>query len=611
MLFSLGKQSDLFAQNRVAVGAIIETQSHLWILDTLYRYKDSTLISWRIKDKGYGKPVIIPSNISLTDYTTGEKSTLVSKSDPPLKTKKFQSVSMKMVFPAIGDSATIISIYSSSVFYVDSLHVPSINTLLLSQPQYHVPLYCHHQLYTRRDSVEYSDSIYRSGVTYYYAKKYQKALLCFEKCLAYDRLLDNYKILSSFSKRERNDYDEMWLARCCYKLGYEEIAKKYDQDYKLEPYNREKVEKSDSIYNHLQLYTNEPLTDEEKIREYHKMCTIDSIQFGNKHHRYALSLYVLGQAYSSYRDFMKAKVIFLKAYNIINNIDKDNWLTKSILYEIAKSEHERGDIFSAIHYMELCLEIQNNEIEIHNDYSLLSKYDVLADYYGEIGNWKRALEIERKRVDYYKAKNDKWDYYYALGGYAMYLAEAGYYKQALRIYKKLLNNSSRLSTENEIGNLYFNIRDYETALVYYIKAIDNYKDTSLVFPSIEYSSLARCYAAMKRYDKAILIQKSILAKDSIKTLSYSNIYNGYRSYYRNLSNLAYYFNLNEEFDSALVYEKKSLELKKIYTAPNSDDIAYSHLNIGMSMSGKGRWNEAIRHTLLAYNVFKKEKSRLL
>ena len=609
-----------YAQNKYDVGAIVETHDHLWILNDVEREDSNFVLSWKVKDKGRGKSFVVPENIFIKDHKTGKMFFPKYISSSKSKTKKFKSTIVKMSFPPIGDNETVISIFSSPSFYVDSLIIPGADDyfnfsgeLILSDPRYRIPIYNHHSIATREDSINYSDSLFYKGIAFYKKKDYQRALICFEKCYAFDKLLDNYYWFFSVTKREYNDYSRMWLGHCYYKVGEPQLAQEYSDDYKLEPYDRAVVSKSDSIYNRINEFNFKPISELEVIYDYLKMCAFDSITFGNNHYRYAQSLYELGQAYSSHRDFCKSMMIFQKAYDIIVGIDEDNWLAKSILEEMAKVEHEKGNIIAAIQYLEKSLGIKDGDFSIIKDFAFLSRYDRLANYYSEIGKWENAIILARNRVDYWKAKSknskvNNENYISALKSLATTLSNSGKVKDALRVFMSAIESDTLDKYDlMDLGLYFYELGDYESTNKYYQEA---FKD-SLNMSEYHHNQLAIYYSTIGDFKKAIEIEKAIVDTVSRQNLSYSNVYNGYTSYTTYLSNLASFYFAVEQYDSALVCENKSLEIKERYTAPNSEDIAYSNLNIGRCLGEKGNRDDAIKHILLAYNVFKTQKQKLL
>ncbi len=595
-------------QVTINLGAIVEDEKLLWTLDTINLYKDSTVISWKVKSKVAKAKITSIDHILLKDGHTGilYEPTIITEKQLKFR-KAFETKEFKTHYPAIYDT-TFISIQISPTLHVDSIKiVPDDTYYLFYNCKYRASLLNHTPLNSRADSINYSDSLYNKGMFFYKTNRIPKAVICFEQCYAFDRLMDEE--YENLGKRKRSNYSRKWLGHCYYIVGDVELAKSFYVNDSIEPYDRKRVEKTDSLYN---LHIDEKNLDT-IIDDYGKMCSLDSLEFGPNHYRYALSLQDLGLAYCSYssnRDFRKAIEILLKAYSILNKTAPNSSLAKEILSDIAHVEYEIGDYISAIHSLEQSLEIANDDIVIDGDKEtiFISSYNDLAYYYGKIGNWPKAIEITRKRIDYYKTLQDDLALQYVLGDYAFYLANAGYIKQALRLYKRLYNSTFR-TRELEMGNICYDIGYYDNAIEYYRRGVDKYGNIS-VLNSI-YSSMANCYAAMNRQEEAIKIQKDVITNDTDDcSFSASFWLNDYKSYITNISNLAFFYNLNEQYDSALVWEKKNLKLIDKYFSPNSDEAAHTYLNLGISYGGKGEWDEAIKYIRLSYTIFKRQKDKL-
>ena len=236
-LFFLLEHIMLYAQARFDVGAILETESHLWTLRSLERYSDSLAVNWDIKNRKPNTTIIInPNNIILRDLRTGfhYKSTRQVLSTI-IQHTSYETDSFRILFPSIKDTLSLISISLSPEITVDSIFLPSsffetgtdsitISNSILNQVRYKIQ-YSPKTLYTRSDSIAFSDSLLNKGMYLYKRQEFQEATICFGKCYAFDKLLDNYVPLFSSLKREFNDYSRIWLARCLYMIGAEENAK--------------------------------------------------------------------------------------------------------------------------------------------------------------------------------------------------------------------------------------------------------------------------------------------------------------------------------------------------------------------------------------------------
>ena len=597
---------NILGQAIIDVGAIVETESHLWTLTKIIRYTDSLVVDWQIMSKNTNEKVTINiDDILLIDYQTNTKyKPLHSLSKTRIEIDDaFDTDTLSIVFPAIEDTTSLISVHLSSKIMVDSIILPPSNMNLIGV-RYKIP-FCNKMLKNRRDSVLFSDSLYSSGMKMYKEKNYHGAMACFEKCYAFDRQLDNYKIFLYVYC----DYSRIWLSCCYYKLGWIEQAKSLDSDYMLEPFDRKLVEKSDSIHNLLHSLSYKPTSKDVHLSEYKKICELDSISLGANHQRYALSLYDLGQAYSSYRLFNEAKLVLQRSYDIITKLSVENWLGKSILKELAKIAYQEEDYVSAIRYLEHSLDIDDDVLKYSEENILSSSYSTLAKYYQKAGNWEKALAILKNKMEYWRVQDtnefvNNFHFSSSVNSYASLLSNAGRHKEALRVYNQL--EKPNLSV---LGNYYYDLGDYQNALKCYLEVLNDSMSWLSIYDPL--NSLAICYNAVGDTKKAIQTQKKSIDKTNPSLLTYSNNYNGFESYTQKLSNLASFFNCNEQYDSALVYEKKSLELKEKYFSPHSDDIAYSYMNMGIAYGGKGVWTKALDCLSCSYDIYKKQRQREL
>ena len=87
------------------------------------------------------------------------------------------------------------------------------------------------------------------------------------------------------------------------------------------------------------------------------------------------------------------------------------------------------------------------------------------------------------------------------------------------------------------------------------------------------------YASMGDVKNAIIIQKDIICKADSSTRERRKIFGQWEAdfdtYADYISNLARYYNLNHQYDSAIIYEKKSLDIKLKYK-PIENNLAYSY-----------------------------------
>ena len=623
------------AQITKNINAVIEDDKFLCILKSIDFYPDSTVATWKLKSKTRTSKFKLSDHISIKEIESGIKHKQINTFEDLQETIRFKKIyeikEFKTCFPAINDSA-LISIYLSPTIYVDSLELKSEN-LFYEVYRFRVPVYNHQSLRTRVDSIKYSNELYLEGLNLFKNGNFQLAIIPFEKSMALERQLrtwDEYWHLGGHFN------EDMWIAYCYYKLGEMNEAEEYSSTYYVEPYNKKIREKADSLS-----IMSDTIYGQSKLNVLNEICILDSLNIGGTSFRYAESLYNLGCQYSTMREFQNAKRIFEKAKNIIaERYNEKNWLISFIYRELAELSFNENDVVSAIRYMEKGLDIESDTIIIKEETPSLSDYDKLAYYYKAAGDWDKGLEIISMREKYwrelyYKEPNKSiaplgpgsawYDNQYAycemLSSYASFLSAAGLNKQALRKYKESLNVKKGClgwSEFEDLGKYNYNLRDFDNALLYYKKsaqdylsALNNNSKHDITYLRIQ-NSVANTYSRKGDMDNAISIQKEIINNALIEVHKNDSLFGkwgaGYDDYADYVSNLARYYNLDQQYDNAIVLEKKSLDIKKIY-CPTNYNLAYSYMNLGYSYAGKKMWNEALMYSLQAYNIYYNNEDR--
>jgi len=627
------------AQITKNINAVIEDDKFLCILKSIDFYPDSTVATWKLKSKTRTSKFKLSDHISIKEIESGIKHKQINTFEDLQETIRFKKIyeikEFKTCFPAINDSA-LISIYLSPTIYVDSLELKSEN-LFYEVYRFRVPVYNHQSLRTRVDSIKYSNELYLEGLNLFKNGNFQLAIIPFEKSMALERQLrtwDEYWHLGGHFN------EDMWIAYCYYKLGEMNEAEEYSNTYYVEPYNKKIREKADSLS-----IMSDTIYGQSKLNVLNEICILDSLNIGGTSFRYAESLYNLGCQYSTMREFQNAKRIFEKAKNIIaERYNEKNWLISFIYRELAELSFNENDVVSAIRYMEKGLEIDSDIIKIEEENAMLSDYEKLAYYYKAAGNWDKGLEIMELREKYWHDKYNKsphksiaplgpWSSWYdnqyayheVLSDYASFLSAARLDKQALRKYKESLNVKgwhtgwfdNSWPERRNLGDYYLGLKDYNEALINYEKAAKDYLSSEgngqndMAYLNI-LNSIAIAYANNGDIKKAITIQKDVINKAMAAANKRHSMYGKWEAGYDDcidyISNLARYFNLDQQYDSAIIYEEKSLKVNRIY-CPTNYDLAYSYMNLGYSYAGKKMWNEALKYSLQANNIYDRKEDR--
>ena len=622
------------AQLTKKINAVIEDDKFLCILKSIDFYPDSTVATWKLKSKTRTSKFKLSEHVSIKEIETGISHKQITDSKDLQETIRFKKIydikEFKTCFPAINDSA-LISIYLSPTIYVDSLKLRSEDGLN-EVYRYRVPLYKQKPLLTRADSISFSNEMYYNGINLFKKGNLQLAIISFEKSLAIERqlrLLRDWEYSSFFD----NFNEKMWIANCYYKLGNLKEAEKYSNTYYVEPYDKKLRGKADSLeIKSMFIY------DKEKLEILKKICKLDSCNIGMNSFRYAESLYDLAIHYSNLHKFEESKAILERAKKIITDkYNHQNWLLSSIYIEQSKMFYRENKVNLAIKFLRKAMSIEKDSIKIENDSRSFSNYVTLANYYRIAGNWEKGKDIMDKRTKYWRNLYEKaphgicdafwgytWDHQHAysdaLSDYASYLFNCGLYKQALRKYKESINvRGTDLGwlEYRELGDYCFGIHDFDKALYYYEKAKIDYLSTftdnkhDKLYLKIQ-NSIAGAYSRKSDMENAISIQKDIINNALVEVHENDSLFGkwkaGYEDYADYISNLARFYNLTQQYDSAVFCEMISLEIKKIYR-PSENNLAYSYMNLGYSYAGKKIWNEALKYSLQANNIYDRKNDR--
>lgn len=85
-----------------------------------------------------------------------------------------------------------------------------------------------------------SERYYRQGINYVNIQNFSEAESCFRKAWE----IDNLKMPKSYFSKKSS---QKWEAYCLYKLGKEKEAAKISDTYKTKPYDRNIMQKADSL----------------------------------------------------------------------------------------------------------------------------------------------------------------------------------------------------------------------------------------------------------------------------------------------------------------------------------------------------------------------------
>ena len=244
--------------------------------------------------------------------------------------------------------------------------------------------------------------------------------------------------------------------------------------------------------------------------------------------------------------------------------------------------------------------------------------------YMSIGFYEEALKILREEINKelpyisdlkVKLIYDK-SFAYLYSWYAKCLFEAGYHKEAFRVlnggdFKSVVSNGGDFLALGDYSRKNF---DDELAMFYYNCAEDSYNELDSTYRAdmIDFNFLGmsnnlvvtqvypRKALLLSQSDilSSIALQKQVVAEEE-KMLHYTDrllIGRTGDTYSAAMSNLAWYYLLCQEPDSAILCEKKNIAEKlKLYPRENRI-FGLSYLNIGEAYAAKGDYRQALEYT---------------
>ena len=104
---------EYLSYNRLEGGAIVETDLFTYSLDSINKTVDNTILYWTIKGKKKGTSYLNPNSLYIKDCKSGKKYNLTAiQPSPSIKVKRFEEKIIKMIFPPINDSISVLSVES-------------------------------------------------------------------------------------------------------------------------------------------------------------------------------------------------------------------------------------------------------------------------------------------------------------------------------------------------------------------------------------------------------------------------------------------------------------------------------------------------------------------
>lgn len=647
-----------FAQRSITVGAKIETDFQIWYLDSIVLSNDSTTLKWHVVSKGYtwASESLYPSLIDPSTMKQYHMKHVWGIAKKPGKTilKPGEVRSFITTFPRISKSTKLLNYddndnnnfwvtginlkkggYSKSTPYIparksvfesnDSIKKKSSRKRLSVEEQ--------------QKMINLSEMMFNLGMSTYAQEKYQDAIDIFRKVSDIDSIVyeslengviydfSNYYPTHPYLNPKcpyRENYSRMWIACCYHCMGKDSLAETFFPYYKAVPFDRKLVRMSDSILiasNIFLKYNNWS----EKEEVYKKVCSLDSMNLGSKSYRFAMDLQDLAYLYSMVNRIDAALALYVRSKKNLDSIQPmNNDLYYSYLDDLTKLYIQKYDYSNALACLKelICVEPSDKR----NIFKLFqySKKGELVSLYMSIGFYEEALKILREEINKelpyisdlkVKLIYDK-SFAYLYSWYAKCLFEAGYHKEAFRVlnggdFKSVVSNGGDFLALGDYSRKNF---DDELAMFYYNCAEDSYNELDSTYRAdmIDFNFLGmsnnlvvtqvypRKALLLSQSDilSSIALQKQVVAEEEKMLYDTDRLLIGRTgdTYSAAMSNLAWYYLLAHEPDSAILCEKKNIAEKlKLYPKENRI-FGLSYLNIGEAYAAKGDYRQALEYT---------------
>ena len=356
-----------------------------------------------------------------------------------------------------------------------------------------------------------------------------------------------------------------------------------------------------------------------------KVCSLDSMNLGTDSYRFAMDLKNLANVYIMTNQIDAALALYVRTKNILESIQPmNNDQYYSYLDNLTKLYIRKFDYSNALDCLKELIKVEPSEKSNILKTFQGSKKGELVSLYMSIGYYDEALKILREEINKELPDKSKLRVKLIFNGpfadlynwYAKCLFDAGYHKEAIRVmnggdFKSTVSDADELLALGDYSRKNY---DDDFALQYYNRAekIFHQMDSLNQNVKINWNLLGQWnnQAVTKVYPRkalllsqrdilsSIALQKQVVAEEE-KMLHYTDrllIGRTGDTYSAAMSNLAWYYLLAHEPDSAILCEKKNIAEKlKLYPKENRI-FGLSYLNIGEAYAAKGDYRQALEYT---------------
>jgi CHAT domain-containing protein len=324
---------------------------------------------------------------------------------------------------------------------------------------------------------------------------------------------------------------------------------------------------------------------DESIATYEKSLTIRLKILGNQHLQVSQSYNNLGSVYKAKGDYQKSIVYYRKTIEIrekIPNIDYLNLVTiygNTAAVYILDNQYMKGIVLSeqALH---LLIKNKSERIDLIGE-----NYNRLVVAYQTIGDYAKAINYNEKALIAYTAAFGQSNAAVAhcYNNFGLIYIELGDTDKAIQyLYKALNMPKKNKNEENEIaylvyynlGKAYRNKSQHDKAIFFINKAIDirsKIREAEHVDFIKPYNALGLTYKEINSLDSAIyFLSKSTAISEKNKSNELPLA----------LNNMFLVYSAKKDYDKALEYCQKSLDLKRDLWGSKHPSLVFSYLSFG-------------------------------
>ena len=318
----------------------------------------------------------------------------------------------------------------------------------------------------------------------------------------------------------------------------------------------------------------------------------------------------IAQTYFVMDEILKSEKYYIKALDAAELLLGSEHDTTLLQYDnIATFYHNVGNYAKEITYIKNVLAMREKVLE-KDDIMLAKSYSHIASFYISVNEYTKALSYFKKSLPIREKSVGQYNIHYlgennnlALTYYLM-----GDTEKALKSYKRTLDldTSHKLITEetyNKIALIYMDLEDYNTALMYYEKALNLRQNRNSVMLSGSYLDIGKLYkeagdynSSLSYFKQAMQIDENIYGKNVNKTGFYSNV--------------AQVYQLMGEHDKALDYYKKTLLDWESKYGKDHVFVMEEHFVIAKLYKIMKNYPEAYKSIQKSFNLFLKSRDEM-